>query len=123
MNNSSRLSLLSPYPFAEVECLVSELKKRGIQPIDFGVGDPTDPTPKNIQNAVKNGLDQHAKSGYPSYIGMAGFRQAIAGWMKKRFSIILDPETEITSSIGSKEAIFHFPEILINRGDVSREDL
>lgn len=114
---SSRLSLLPPYAFAEVEGMVAELKKRGIKPIDFGVGDPTDPTPKNILSAIKKGLDHHAASGYPSYIGMASFRTAIAKWMKKRFSVTLDPETEITSSIGSKEAIFHFPLGFVNPGD------
>lgn len=112
-----RLQKLIPYAFAEVERIKAELKKKGIAPIDFGVGDPTDPTPQNIRNAIKKGLNQHAQSGYPSYIGMISFRQAVAEWMKKRFGVSLDPETEITSSIGSKEAIFHFPLGFVNPGD------
>ena len=56
-------------------------------------------------------------SGYPSYIGAPEFRQAIAQWIQKRFGIQLDVATEISSTIGSKEAVFNFPEGIVNPGD------
>lgn len=115
---SKRLAALKPYAFAEVNKLVDELKSRGITPIDFGVGDPRDPTPVFVREALKKAADAHATSGYPSYIGNKNFRNAVAKWMKSRFNVELNADTEISSSIGSKEAIFNFPEGFINPGDV-----
>ncbi len=115
--SSSRLSQIPSYAFAEVDKIVQSLKQKGIEPIDFGVGDPTDPTPLFIRQAAKKAIDTYRASGYPSYIGMPKFRQAVALWYQKRFKVRLDPETEICSNIGSKEAIFNFPEGFINPGD------
>ena len=56
-------------------------------------------------------------SGYPSYIGAPEFRQAIGQWIQKRFGVQMDPATEISSTIGSKEAVFNFPEGIVNPGD------
>ena len=117
-NISKRISTLPPYPFAEIEKLAEELKAQGIQPIDFGVGDPVDPTPELVRAAAKTAIDEHASSGYPSYIGSQSFREAVGTWFEKRFGVKLDPNTEITSSIGSKEAIFNFPLSYIDAGDV-----
>ena len=66
---SRRVSSLGGYAFAEVDRLVGDLKKRGISPIDFGVGDPTTPTPEPVRRACARGLDERASSGYPSYFG------------------------------------------------------
>lgn len=113
MHISDKIKNLAPYAFAEVDKLVAELDN----PIDFGVGDPIDPTPDFIIESLTPGAKKHATSGYPSYIGSKPFRDACANWMKNRFQVDLDPETEITSHIGSKEAIFNFPEAIINPGD------
>jgi LL-diaminopimelate aminotransferase len=115
---SEKLNKIGGYAFDEVDKIVAKLKENGINPIDFGVGDPSAETPEFIRNAVKEAIDSHAKSGYPSYIGGLKYRQAISEWMKKRFSIILDPEKEICSTIGSKEAVFHFPQAFINADDI-----
>ena len=116
---SNRLQSLTGYAFAEVEEAVAALKKQGIEPIDFGVGDPTEPTPQFIRDALKAAADQHASSGYPSYVGRLDFREAIAEYMRLRFNVNLNPETEICSTLGSKEAIFNFPEAILNPGDVA----
>lgn len=115
---SDRLSKLGGYAFAEVDKIVANLKNRGIKPIDFGVGDPLDPTPDFIRQAIASGADLHSTSGYPSYIGSDKFRKTIADWMNKRFGVNLDPATEVSSTLGSKEAIFNFPEAIINPGDI-----
>ena len=104
-----RIAALPPYPFAEVDRLVAELKEKGIPITDFGVGDPVDPTPEFIRQAAKDGLDSHAKAGYPSYIGRPDFRAAAADFYESRFGVSLDPNTQICSTVGSKEAVFHFP--------------
>lgn len=118
MHISARIKNLGFYAFDEVGKAVEALKEKGIKPIDFGVGDPIDPTPELIREAGKKALDGRKTAGYPSYIGTKEFRQIIAEWTQKRFGVQLDPETEITSSIGSKEAIFHFPLAFIDPGDI-----
>lgn len=115
---SENLNKIGGYAFDEVNKIVAKLKVEGITPIDFGVGDPTAETPKFIREAVQNALDLYTTSGYPSYIGQLKYREAVVGWMNKRFGITLDPQTEICSTIGSKEAVFHLPEAFINKGDI-----
>ncbi len=115
---SKRLQSIGAYAFAEVDKEVEKLKALGIAPIDFGVGDPTVPTPEVVRKATQKGIVARKSSGYPSYIGALGFRQAIAEWMQKRFGVSMEPGTEISSTIGSKEAVFNFPEGVVNPGDV-----
>lgn len=118
INVSKRLKSLSVYAFAEVNRKVDELRAAGISVLDFGAGDPTEPTPAIVREAIKRGVDERAASGYPSYVGSLEFRRAIADWMRRRFGVGLDVETEICASVGSKEAIFNFPEAFIDPGDV-----
>jgi LL-diaminopimelate aminotransferase len=68
-----------------------------------------------MQRAVKN--PQHHQ--YPSYAGMPSFRKAVSDWYKRRFKVVLNPETEVLSLIGSKEGIGHIPLAFINPGDVA----
>jgi LL-diaminopimelate aminotransferase len=114
---SNRVQSIGSYAFADVDKKVAELKKQGINPIDFGVGDPKDATPGKIRNYCKRAIDKRKDYGYPSYIGCKEYRDTIASWAKNRFNVDLDPETEISSSIGSKEAVFNFPEGILNPGD------
>jgi LL-diaminopimelate aminotransferase len=115
---SKRLLGLSGYAFAEIDKKVGELVGKGIKPIDFGVGDPTEPTPEVVRAAIKQGVDRRASSGYPHYDGSPEYRGAIAAWMKRRFGVTLDPAKEICASIGSKEAVFNFPKAFVDPGDV-----
>ena len=114
---SNRLAGLTSYAFAEVDNEVTKLKQIGVTPIDFGVGDPKEPTPEIVRNEIKKAVDRRKSSGYPSYIGTEEYRQEIANWHKKRFGVNLDYQKEITSTIGAKEAVFNFPEAFINPGD------
>jgi LL-diaminopimelate aminotransferase len=116
---SARLDALTGYAFAEVNARVEKLREQGISPIDFGVGDPTAPTPELIRERLKTAVDERASSGYPSYVGSKGYIEAVAAWTKRRFGVELDPGTEITSTVGSKEGIFNFPEAVLNRGDIA----
>ena len=114
---SERIKSLSSYAFADVDNEVAKLKKLGVTPIDFGVGDPKESTPGSIRNYCKRSIDKRKDSGYPSYIGSKDYREEIAKWTKERFNVSLDSEKEITSSIGAKEAVFNFPEAFVNAGD------
>jgi LL-diaminopimelate aminotransferase len=115
---SRRIASLGAYAFAEVDAAVERLRAAGTDVIDFGVGDPTDPTPSLVREAGKAAIDARARSGYPSYAGDAGFRAAAAAWMERRFGVRCDPAREVTSTVGSKEAVFHFPLALLDPGDV-----
>jgi LL-diaminopimelate aminotransferase len=114
---SSRIRKISGYAFDEVDKLVAGLKVKGITPIDFGVGDPTVPTPEFIRNAAKEAIEKRKSSGYPSYAGSSEFRNAVVRWFRKRFNVNLDANAEVASTIGSKEAIFNFPEAFVEKDD------
>ena len=117
IQTSQKLSGISNYAFAEVDNEVAKLKAAGITPIDFGVGDPKEPTPEIIREAIKKAVDARKSSGYPSYNGSGEYREEIAGWSKKRFGINLDYQKEIASTIGAKEAVFNFPQAFLNNDD------
>jgi LL-diaminopimelate aminotransferase len=114
---SRRLQALGSYAFEEVDKKVEELRAKGIDPIDFGVGDPTSPTPEVVRAAAAKGLELRKSSGYPSYVGTLEFRQAVAEWVRRRYSVDVDPLTAISSTIGSKEAVFNFHEAVVDPGD------
>ncbi len=119
MRSSTRLSQLPPYAFAEIDRLRDERLAQGVDVIDFGVGDPTDPVPDAVVLAAQRGLERHRRSGYPSYVGSRDFRTAVADWMQRRFGVLLDTEQAITATIGSKEAVFHLAEAFLDPGDVA----
>jgi len=115
---SKLISKIKQYAFAEIDQKVESLKAKGIKIIDFGVGDPKSPTPNFIINNISNFARERSTSGYPNYIGEKKYRVACANYLKREYDVELDPEKEICSTIGSKEAIFHFPIGFINPGDV-----
>ncbi|WGK69525.1 aminotransferase class I/II-fold pyridoxal phosphate-dependent enzyme [Candidatus Haliotispira prima] len=115
---SDRISGTKPYPFAEIDKKVTELRASGQRVVDFGVGDPSSPTPDFVIEALIEAGKNHATTGYPSYIGSSAFRQAAAGHMQATFGVQLDPNSQISSTIGSKEAVFNFPLGFLNPGDI-----
>jgi len=115
---SQRISKTGAYAFAEVDKQVAKLKEQGIKVIDFGVGDPSDPAPDFVIEELYKAAKKHNKSGYPSYIGNKNFRNACATYIKNNFNVDLNSDTEITSTIGSKEAVFNFPLSFVDPGDI-----
>jgi len=102
---------LPEYPFARLDAKRRELETKGVRVVDLGIGDPVEPTPLFIQEALAQALPR--SSGYPRVPGIPELRQAAAGWMKRRFGVELDPETEILPINGSKEAIHSLPLALL----------
>jgi LL-diaminopimelate aminotransferase len=115
---SRRIQALPPYLFAELDRKKQEVRARGVDIIDFGVGDPDRPTPKFIVDRMKREAMDPANHQYPSYEGLPRFRDAAARWYKERFGVSLDPGSEVVALIGSKEGIAHFPLAFVNPGDV-----
>lgn len=114
---SDRLKKLPPYLFVEIDKTKRKLLACGRDLIDFGVGDPDLPTPNHIIEALKTAADDPKNHRYALDGGMPVLRRAIAGWYEKRFSVKLNPDTEILPLIGSKEGIAHMPLAFINAGD------
>jgi LL-diaminopimelate aminotransferase len=118
MHIADRVRSLPAYPFAVIDEKVAELRRKGVTPADFGVGDPTVPTPALVRERLKTAVDERADSGYPSYIGSGEFRGAAGAWIERTFGVTLDPATQVTSTIGAKEGIFHFPLAFTEPGDI-----
>jgi len=114
---SARIKALPPYLFAELDRKKEEVRARGVDIIDLGVGDPDRPTPKFIVERMEREAAVPANHRYPSYEGLPEFRAAAAKWYRRRFDVSLDPSSEVVALIGSKEGIAHFPLAFVNPGD------
>src|SRR5262249_13411384 len=96
-----------------------QLARRGSGEIfDFGVGDPVEPTPPFIRQALIDALDPVSQ--YPTVVGQRRLREAVAGWAERRLKVTLDPETQVLPANGSKEAIFHLPLALLGPDEARR---
>ncbi len=119
MKKSKRLDKIPPYLFVKIEEKKEELTKKGIDIIDFGIGDPDLPTPAHIFKKMHEVLETTEAGNYPTSKGEFAFRKAVADWYKKRFNVSLDPNKEVCALIGSKEGIGHLFLAFIDQGDVS----
>jgi len=119
IEKSERLKRLPPYLFKEIDRQKEEVRAKGVDIIDLGVGDPDLPTPPHIIEALKVAAADPANHQYPSYSGMDDFNRAAAAWYGGRFDVDLDPSNEVVTLIGSKEGIAHLPLAFINPGDVA----
>lgn len=116
---AERLKRLPPYLFKEIDRKKTEVRAKGVDIIDLGIGDPDLPTPDFIIEALQEAAVDPLNHRYPSYSGMLEYRVAVADWYKRRFDVDLDPEKEVLALIGSKEGLAHIPLAFINPGDVS----
>lgn len=114
---AKRIDNLPPYLFARIDEMKAKKRAEGVDVIDLGVGDPDLPTPPHIVQALIDAAKDPDNHHYPSYLGMQAYREAVAGWYQRRFSVDLDPATEIISLMGSKDGVAHIPEALVNPGD------
>jgi succinyldiaminopimelate transaminase len=97
------------YPFVRLEQAKRETAARGVEIIDFGQGDPREPTDPLIRQALADGVAE--TMGYPKAEGLPELRAAIAAWVGRRFGVELDPDRELIPTLGSKEAIFSFAQV------------
>lgn len=104
---NERLQSLPTYPMVQLTSWSQEIAARGLTVYDFGTGDPREPTPKILRQAMIDGVDEISQ--YPATPGTPGLRTAVADYMSRRFGVALDPDQEVLASYGSKEALFHLP--------------
>jgi N-succinyldiaminopimelate aminotransferase len=118
MRLSPVLAEMATYPFVRLEEAKRAARARGVKLIDFGVGDPREATDPMIRQALVDAVGE--RLGYPLSVGLPELRSAIAGWLGRRFGARIDPETEVIPTLGSKEAIFSFAQLMIDRSSAKR---
>lgn len=117
MHISERLEKIPPYLFAEIDRKIAEARAKGIDVISLGIGDPDTPTLQPVIDAMHKAIDNPKNHDYPPYNGTEDFRKAACKWMRNRFGVELNPDTEMLCNIGSKEAIAHVFFAFVDSGD------
>lgn len=120
MKTATRLERIPPYLFAEIDRKRDEAISRGVDIINMGVGDPDRPTPEHVVRAMHRAIDDSSTHNYPPYKGTKAYREAAAAWFERRFGVGgWNPDTEVVSSIGSKEAIHNTFLAFVDPGDLT----
>ena len=113
----SRLDLLPPYLFTQLDRAKREAVAAGRDVVDLGIGDPDRPTPQPLLDVMAAEIADPTRHSYPENSGSADFRRAAADWFARRYSVALDPDSQVLALIGSKEGIAHLPLALLDEGD------
>ncbi len=114
---AKRLDSLPPYLFSEMEKLVIEKRKRGVDVISFGIGDPDLPPPDFVLDALREEVSNPKNHNYSLSQGEPEFREAVAKWYHTRYNVDIDPSREVIGLIGSKEGIANLARAYVNPGD------
>jgi acetylornithine aminotransferase len=111
---SPGLRAVDRYPFEELDRRVAEARAAGRRPIDLGVGDPRGETPQIVRDALVAAVGP--VSSYPRAAGIPELREAIAGWVRRRFGASLDPDLHVLPTLGAKEIVFSLPQAVVDPG-------
>jgi alanine-synthesizing transaminase len=118
MEEFRRISRLPPYVFNIVNELKAKARAEGEDIIDFGMGNPDQPTPKHIVNKLVEAAEREDTHRYSLSKGIPRLRRAICQWYKTRYDVDLDSEKEAIVTIGSKEGLAHLALATLGPGDV-----
>ena len=118
MQQFPRIKRLPPYVFNITGELKAAARKRGEDVIDFGMGNPDQPTPAHIVDKLVETVRRGDTHGYSVSKGILRLRKAICNWYESRYGVELDPEREAIATIGSKEGIAHLALATLDAGDV-----
>jgi acetylornithine aminotransferase len=99
-------------PFVRLREARAAAESRGVDVIDFGMGEPREETPPFIRRALAEAVELEPVSAYPAAAGLPETRAAIAAWTERRFGTTLDPDTEIVPTLGSKELVFGLAQVV-----------
>ena len=117
MDDFPRIKRLPPYIFSITDALKKDARARGEDIIDFGMGNPDQPTPKHIVDKLIETVQRGDTHRYSQSKGIPRLRQAICNWYKERFDVNLDAEKEAIVTLGSKEGIAHLAMAVLGPGD------
>ncbi|MBW1912524.1 MAG: aminotransferase class I/II-fold pyridoxal phosphate-dependent enzyme [Deltaproteobacteria bacterium] len=118
MQDFRRMSRLPPYVFATVNQLKMDLRHKGEDIIDLGMGNPDLATPKHIVDKLTEAATKPQNHRYSASAGIPKLRLAIADWYKRRFDVDIDPEEEAIATMGAKEGLAHLVLATVSPGDV-----
>jgi alanine-synthesizing transaminase len=113
-----KIKRLPPYVFEEVNRLKARMRARGEDIIDFGMGNPDLPVPEHIVEKLVETARKPRTNRYSASRGIPGLRRAMAGYYDRRFGVKLDPDTEVISTLGSKEGFANLAQAICAPGDV-----
>jgi LL-diaminopimelate aminotransferase len=116
---SKRVAALPTYPMEKLPAIKRRLLQQGVDVIDVGAGDADFPPPDVAVKALTRAIQDPAMSRYAFQLGLPAFREAAAGYMKRRFGLTVDPFTELHPLLGSKEGIAHLAAAVLDPGDVA----
>ena len=116
-SNFARINRLPPYVFAIINDLKQEARARGEDIIDFGMGNPDQPTPAHIVDKLTETAQRADTHRYSVSKGVPRLRKAITDWYARRFDVVLDPEAEAIVTMGSKEVLAHLMLAILEHGD------
>jgi alanine-synthesizing transaminase len=116
---SQRILRLPPYLFARINKMKYEKRVAGIDIIDLGMGNPTDPTPESVVAKLAEAARDPRNHRYSVSNGIAGLRREVAKKYKNKYGVELDPETEVIATIGSKEGFSHLCLAMLGPGDTA----
>ncbi len=119
MHEFGRMKRLPPYIFSIVNALKAKARAQGEDIIDFGMGNPDQPTPQHIVDKLCEAARNPKNHRYSVSRGISRLRGAIADWYRRRYGVEIDPETEAIVTIGAKEGISHLALAIVERGDVA----
>ncbi|SFM30885.1 alanine-synthesizing transaminase [Ectothiorhodospira mobilis] len=112
-----RIKRLPPYVFNIVNDLKAKARARGEDVIDFGMGNPDQPTPSHIVEKLVEVARRNDTHRYSMSRGIPRLRRAVCRWYKDRYDVDLDPESEAIVTIGSKEGLAHLALATLGPGD------
>ncbi len=112
-----RIKRLPPYVFAIVNELKAKARARGEDIIDFGMGNPDQPTPPHIVEKLVEAAQRNDTHRYSMSRGIPRLRKAICNWYKDSYDVEIDPEKEAIVTIGSKEGLAHLALATTGPGD------
>jgi alanine-synthesizing transaminase len=118
MEQFPRIKRLPPYVFNITAELKAAARKRGEDVIDFGMGNPDQPTPRHIVDKLIETVQRADTHRYSVSKGIFRLRKAICNWYKGRYHVELDPDREAIVTIGSKEGIAHLALATLADGDI-----
>lgn len=117
MNQFPRIKRLPPYVFNTMTQLKTEARARGEDIIDFGMGNPDQPTPPHIVNKLIEAVQRPDTHRYSMSKGIPRLRRAMASWYQRNYDVHLNSETQILATIGSKEGLAHLALAISGPGD------
>jgi acetylornithine aminotransferase len=106
------LEAMRAYPFARLREARAAALARGVDVVDLGMGEPREPVPALVRDALVEAVRAEAVSPYPASEGLPETRAAIAGWVGRRFGAALDPDAEVVPTLGAKEVVFGLAQVV-----------